>query len=264
MALDFTLKKYKELCRLLLKAGIQTSSVQEYLKSEVRNEVVLILRHDVDRYPKAALRMAEIERKYNITSSYYFRMKKGVFIPSVIEYIKKLGHEIGYHYEVVDKAKGNLEKAIGIFTEELQEFRKFYDVKTIAMHGNPLSKWDNRAIWTKYDFRDYGIIGEAYLSIDYSKVIYLSDTGRTWMPGKYKIKDFIPSRFVAQAFSLDIASTIELMDFLRKNNRDICLLVHPNRWSANWYEYIYQLVFDMMGNQIKKLFLKSESHENLN
>jgi len=214
------------------------------------------MRHDVDRYPKAALRMAEIERKYNITSSYYFRMKKGVFIPSIIEYIGRLGHEIGYHYEVVDKAKGNLEKAIGIFIEELQEFREFYDVKTIAMHGNPLSRWDNRTIWTKYDFRDYEIIGEVYLSIDYNKVIYLSDTCRTWSQNKPAIRDFIPGRSVAQDISLGIASTDGLMQFLRGNGRDTCLLIHPNRWSANWYEYIYQLVFDMMGNQVKKLFLR--------
>lgn len=253
MALDFTLRKYRELCELVARVNIQTLSVREYLEFESCNGSILIMRHDIDRYPKAALRMAKLEREYDITSSYYFRMKRGLFIPAIIQDIARLGHEIGYHYEVVDKAKGNLEKAVDMFVKELAQFRKLYDVKTIAMHGNPLSKWDNKAIWSKYDFTHYGIIGEAYLSIDYSKVIYLSDTGRTWMPGKYKVKDFIPDHSVPPSQPC-IASTNDLMNFLRENDRDICLLVHPNRWSANWHAYIYQWVFDTIGNQVKKLF----------
>jgi hypothetical protein len=31
----------------------------------------------------------------------------------------------------------------------LKEFRKICDVKTICMHGNPLSKWTNKDVWDK-------------------------------------------------------------------------------------------------------------------
>lgn len=246
MNLDFTLKRYEELCKFLLDIEIKTSKVKEYLTSKVYNRNIII-RHDVDRLPQSALRMAMIEKKYGIESSYYFRMEKRVFIPSVIEAIAKLGHEIGYHYEVVDKARGDLEKGIEIFAEELAKFKKICDVKTIAMHGNPLSKWDNKVIWSKYNFKDYGIIGEVYLSIDYNKVIYFSDTGRTWLSNKHKLKDYVSTPFT----QLYVSSTDELMDFLKKCTQDVCLLVHPNRWAANWYEYIYQWMFDTIGNIIK-------------
>ncbi|CEG14042.1 Polysaccharide deacetylase (fragment) [groundwater metagenome] len=88
----------------------------------------------------------------------------------------------------MDKAGGDPEEAIIIFEDELKKFREIYDVKTICMHGNPLTKHDNRDLWNKYDYRKFGIIGEAYLSMK-EDVAYFSDTGRTW--GKeYKIKDF--------------------------------------------------------------------------
>jgi len=45
-----------------------------------------------------------------------------------------LGHEIGYHYEVLSKANGDYETAVELFEQELSEFRKITDVKTICMH----------------------------------------------------------------------------------------------------------------------------------
>ena len=34
-------------------------------------------------------------------------MIKEVFKAGIIQAIEKMGHEVGYHYEVLDKAKGN-------------------------------------------------------------------------------------------------------------------------------------------------------------
>ena len=46
------------------------------------------------------------------------------------------------------------------------------------MHGSSLSKWDSKNLWKKYNYTDYGIIGESYFDIDFSKVLYLADTGK--------------------------------------------------------------------------------------
>ena len=105
----------------------------------------------------------------------------------VLSYEEQFGF---YICQILDKAKGDLEKAIKIFEKELNEFRKICDVKTICMHGNPLSKWVNKDIWKKYDFRDFGIIGEPYLSIDYTRVLYLTDTGRKWN-SRFSVKDVV-------------------------------------------------------------------------
>ncbi|CEG13790.1 Polysaccharide deacetylase (fragment) [groundwater metagenome] len=185
--LDFTIEKYGKLCSAI-KGNYETLTFNEYLNSMNSKSKFIILRHDVDRMPENALKTAEVEHEFNLKSTYYFRTNKSVFRKEIIEEIASLGHEIGYHYECMDKAGGDPEEAIIIFEDELKKFREIYDVKTICMHGNPLTKHDNRDLWNKYDYRKFGIIGEAYLSMK-EDVAYFSDTGRTW--GKeYKIKDF--------------------------------------------------------------------------
>ena len=49
----------------------------------------------------------------------------------VLSYEEQFGF---YICQILDKAKGDLEKAIKIFEKELNEFRKICDVKTICMH----------------------------------------------------------------------------------------------------------------------------------
>jgi hypothetical protein len=47
--------------------------------------------------------MAELEHELGIQSTYYFRFPY-TFKPDIIGKIHDLGHEVGYHYEVLSKA----------------------------------------------------------------------------------------------------------------------------------------------------------------
>ena len=91
-----------------------------------------------------------------IRASYYFRVVPQSNQPDVIRAIAGLGHEIGYHYEDMSLFNGDADKSIEHFKTQLQHFRQFYPVRTICMHGSPTSKWDNKELWTKFDYRDYG------------------------------------------------------------------------------------------------------------
>ncbi len=135
MTFDFTLEKYEELLQAL--EDFEIFTVLSYLEESPKSDFV-ILRHDVDRKPLNALRMAEMENRRGIKSTYYFRSTKGVFNPEIIKRIQGLGHEIGYHYETLSKTNGDYEEAIKIFNYQLNDFRKICKVKTIAMHGSPL------------------------------------------------------------------------------------------------------------------------------
>ena len=151
MNLDFTLTKYEELCSSIVQSGYAAVSVKDYFSRSLSlqpREKVIILRYDVDRKPENALPMAEIERGFDIQATYYFRSTKEVFKAGIMQEIEKMGREVGYHYEVLDKAKGNYGEAMKIFEEELGEFRKICDVKTICTHGN-LSRWTNKDVWDK-------------------------------------------------------------------------------------------------------------------
>lgn len=280
MNLDFSFAKYQELCETISKSDYVPLTVERYLSLKVKPELFIIIRHDVDSQPDYALKMAKRENELGIASSYYFRHIEGIFLPELINEIADLGHEIGYHYEVLDKARGNHAQAIKIFGKELNEFRRFYDVKTIAQHGSPLigslaaisisgmyaivkslirheavfTDWTSRDLWAKYNFKDFGIIGEAYLSIDFNEILYLSDTGRSWDSTKYKIKDFVDDSNSLHS-QIKVKHTDDIIKLIKEENINMCLLVHANQWKEKIAEWLKWLMLQQIRN-VGKLGLK--------
>lgn len=257
MERDFTLKKYTQLCETIVSSSYVPMTVMEYLERNHPHKSIII-RHDVDRKPDRAQKMALIEKQHGIRSTYYFRTVKEAFQPDIIKNIAELGHEIGYHYEVLDKAKGDVTKAIEIFGKELKDFREIAPIKTICMHGNPWTSWVNRDLWTNHSFDDFGIIGEAYLSIDYKNVSYFTDTGRAWNSSKHSVKDIVTH----ENFIGNINSTNDLMNLVRDaNQQNICILVHPNRWTDDFSGWIAELVFQNIKN-IGKVIINTRKRYN--
>lgn len=249
---DFTLAKYESLLQAIKKTNYSTCTVRDFLKTKPKK--CIILRHDVDRAINRNLAMAKLEHSYGIKSTYYFRHIEETFKPEIIIRMAKMGHEIGFHYEVMDKANGDTGKAIEIFKKELEDLRivteSVTEINTVCMHGNPLKPWSNRDLWKKYDFKDFGLIGEPYLSIDYNKVCYLTDTGRTWADLKIRVKDTI-DRFGAneKADIKSISSTDDVIHFIESERvPQICLLVHPNRWCEDIAGWTKELLFQNVKN----------------
>ena len=257
--IDFTFAKYKELCETIVESEYTTLTFTQYFYLKNVPEKFIILRHDVDRKPENAVEMAKLENRLGITSTYYFRMKKDIFIPRIIRGIANMEHEIGYHYEVLDKAEGDIEKAIRIFEGELEEFRKIYNVKTICMHGNPLSKWVNKELWKKYDFKDFGIIGEPYLSIDYTKVLYLTDTGRNWN-SKFSVKDVVGANSQREEKIKCTDDVIRLIN--KRDSEQMCILAHPERWSDGFGAWLKELAWQNVKNVGKVILVKRAFYDN--
>lgn len=252
-SLDFTLGKYQELCQVLgEKYTVYT--VSGYLSQKPEGNIA-IMRHDVDRKIRNSLLMAEREYNMGISSSYYFRYPY-TFKPDIINKIRDLGHEIGYHYEVLSKTKGDCKEAIARFQSELEEFRKICPIDTICMHGSPLSKYDNRDLWNLYDYHSYGISGEAFLSFEEKSddFHYLTDTGRTWS-GKRSLRDVMKTTTGHdELVSLD--STDDLITWIQHSGgKKLYLTVHPERWSASLGEWLMWSFLDF-GMNVGKVFLQ--------
>ena len=123
MERDFTLKLYRKLCEKILQNNFLPVRVDEYIaEKNISDNPKMILRHDVDRLPNQALKMAKIENDLGITSTYYFRSIGSVFKEDLIVAISNLGHEIGYHYEVLANNNGDKKKALIEFEKTLQKF----------------------------------------------------------------------------------------------------------------------------------------------
>jgi hypothetical protein len=152
MSLDFTISIYNKLLKQLINAGYDFQTFQNFTATP--KEKTILLRHDVDARKLHSLKFAQIQHKQGIVGTYYFRMIPQSFDEEVVKEITGMGHEIGYHYEDMDFAKGDPHKAIKLFEEHLAKLREVGEVKTICMHGSPLSKYDNRDLWKHYDYRD--------------------------------------------------------------------------------------------------------------
>jgi len=246
---DFTLNKYRELCLTLQEKSV-IYTVFEYLLKKPEGPVAIV-RHDIDRKIGNALRMAKFEHDMGIHSTYYFRYPS-TFKPEIIRQVKGFGHEIGYHYEVLAKTTGNAEKAIRLFSQELSTMREVCDIKTICMHGSPLSRYNNSDLWKTYDFQNFGIVGEAYLSFHNTGHYYFTDTGRNWNR-KYSVRDMMPDSGI---IAPSLETTDDLINWIKfAGDKGIYLTVHPERWAMDGVEWVVGYFKDLIVNTGKSVIV---------
>jgi len=292
--MDFTLSAYKKLISTLQSQGYFFQTFKEYIQNP--KEKVVILRYDVDRLPGNSLKTALLENELGIRATYFFRTIAQTFKAQIIKEIAEMGHEVGYHYENLSeiskekrvKSEEKLFKfAIDDFRLSLEKLRKLYPVKTICMHGSPLSKWDNRDLWKKYDYRDYGIIAEPYFDVNFGEVFYLTDTGRRWDGDSVSVRDKVnedfgirPSEirsaklnslrsdfvyFTRQAVTSSISRGKEVEGLRFRTTWDIIaaaergllpdrimLNIHPQKWDDRFGPWVKELVWQNLKNVVKR------------
>jgi len=227
---DFTINKFIRLCEAI-SSNYLTITMVEYVDIKLPNSFIL-MRHDVDRIPERALVTAKIEHEYGIRSTYYFRTSKSVCKPNIIRQIKNMGHEIGYHYETLNEAYGDPQKAIDLFQSHLDDLRNICEINTICRHGRPLSKYDSLELWKTYDFRDFGITSEAYLSIG-ANIFFFSDTDTK---GIWDLSDNfgnLRDHIHGQNKLLITETTDDLIDLIESRRlNNLYILLHPEKWSS--------------------------------
>ncbi len=247
--MDFTINTYKDLLLTLKEDNYSFQTFSDFLKSPFSKTI--ILRHDVDLLPLNSLRFAKIQNELGIKGTYYFRAVPESWDETVIKEVASLGHEIGYHYENLTTCKGNFEKSIQDFENNLSNLRNLATVSTICMHGSPMSKYDSKDLWRKYNYHDFNITGEPYFDVDFDKVFYLTDTGRMWDGQKVSVRDKVKS-----SFSKTYHSTNQIIKDAEQGMLpdQIMFTFHPQRWHQNQLEWIKEFVHQNTKNSIKKYF----------
>ena len=238
---------------------IQYDALLEALKSY--DFKTLILRHDVDLMPGNSLRTARLEAEKEMYGIYYFRAVPESWDEGIIREIAALGHEVGYHYESLTTCDGDVDKAYADFCKNLDALRKLVPVRSICMHGSPRSPYDSKDIWKKYDYKALGIESEPYLDTDFSKVFYLTDTGRRWDGYKVSVRDKIPQyQDEWTAIGLTFHSTEDVIDGLRQGiiPKDLMVTVHPQRWNPFGYAWCKELMLQNAKNIVKRIIIKKK------
>jgi hypothetical protein len=282
---DFTFKQYTKLCKAALNSSYTSLALSEYIeqKAKYTNKHIVLFRHDIDNKIDIpyALKMAKLEKDMGIKASYYFRIVKDVFNKDAIKTIASYGHEIGYHYEVLQQTKGNIKHALVLFEQNLNAFRKVTPIKTICQHGGSLGEntastfsgllkslfkfcrgkivlkaYKSNEIWKYKKLKDFDLLGEAYLSLDFNKILYLSDTALKWDAFKYRILDKVDNNTSFNSFTYpkktkDVINLIEEKKILQLN-----ILVHPANWINPFFPWLKWQILQKFRNFGKSIFLK--------
>lgn len=245
----------------LQSAGYKFFTFADYCEGKAAGvEKYIILRHDIDKLPGHAYSIALVESELKIRASYYWLTRKSVFHPFIIRKIAALGHEIGYHYRDWVDARGDVKKALGLFQFNMAKMQALSEIKTISMDGCPWSKYNNLDMWLQYDYRSFGIIGEPYFDIFgvgsknvVEDIYYLTDTGRMWNGDRFSIRDKVPVNRL-----LDFQTTYELINAAKRDilPHKMMITTHPQRWSSNIIEWIYEYLMQGIKNLIKWMLVK--------
>ena len=255
---DFTIDIYQQLLKSLLNNGFQVIPFKDYM--EKPSGKFIILRHDVDARKMNSLLFATIQFQLGIKGTYYFRDVPQSYDEQVIGKIASMGHEIGYHYETLTTCNGDIDKAYSEFCINLEKLRKLYPIKTICMHGSPKSSMDSKDIWTKFDYKKLGITGEPYFDVDFSKVFYLTDTGRRWDGYNVSVRDKIPLyQDQWEKEGLVFHSTEDIIVAADDNllPSQVMMTFHPQRWHSKPSPWIRELVLQNIKNMIKRYLINN-------
>ena len=264
--MDFTIEKYRELLERLKKHNHFS------------------LRHDVDLRPEYALRVAEREREAGVQATYYFRTIHFDSHADVITRIHAMGHRIGYHYECLTTTHGDIKEAYNDFCTNLKRLRRLAPVTTACAHGSPRSPWNSQSMWettrlednetsrlvgradgTPRDIHALGIEYEPMLDTDFSKTLYLTDTGRRWNGYRVSVRDKVPQyQEQWEKEGLVFHSTDDIIHALNDlthpiHRYDLLINTHPQRWMPFGARWMAEAGIQWGKNIAKRLIVKQQT-----
>lgn len=235
----FYFDNWDRFCEFIKKSNIATCTAEESLTIP-KDRRFIVFKHDVEGNVPKALKLAEIEHLHGIRGSYYVQayLIEDPANVSILKKMKELGHEISYHYDVLDANSGDFVKAEKDFAYWLKKFKdNGFVFKTICQHGNPIKKrvgytsnrdfFRNEGIKTKYcQFVDMVVDYSQHLGQRYS---YISDAGYMW---KY-ITEPETNDLNPDSATIPIGNFSKLKAFISDSDCSIVLSTHPHRWEES-------------------------------
>lgn len=238
----FTYNRWEEFCKRLAVKGVKSIPTREILTSTAN---YVVLKHDVETNVPKAYRLATIEHKYGHKGSYYVQAylmhdEKNILM---LREMQEMGHEISYHYDVMDSCKGDLNKAIKEFADNKQIFeKKGFVISTVCQHGNPVV--ERVGYTSNRDFFRSDLVRSLYPKIRDVMVnlksdvptdfVYYSDAGRVFkMIYDPLTNDIVNSDDKNIAYQ-NLDELIEDLDF----SNGIIISTHPHRWCASSTGYL--------------------------
>ncbi len=243
----FYYKNWDRFCCALKENGTKLCTGEESLSA---TEKFVVLKHDVEGAVPNAHKLASIEHKYGICGSYYVQAfllndPKNV---ALLQEMQAMGHEISYHYDVLDAHSGDYDAAQKDFQKYLDEFHaNGFKFQTICQHGNPVKErlgynsnrdfFRNKDILKRYPkFVDMVVNYSQHVRTPYK---YISDAGYGWniitLP---ETNDLHP-----EVKNIRIGNFEKLTKLLLESENSFVVSTHPHRWRDTVFSIYLKIAF---------------------
>lgn len=254
----FVYKNWERFCFQLKEKGIVSIPAREVTEEL---DTFLVLKHDIENAVPRACKLAEIEHRHGHRGSYYVHAYL-LEDPHNVELLKKMqdmGHEISYHYDVMDSSHGNIDQAIIEFEKSRKQFEALgFHLETVCQHGNPVV--ERVGYTSNRDFFRNQRVQKLYpqiadIMVDYkikyhTDYTYYSDTGRKFN----LIYDPINNDVVK---SDDMNTPYEnLKSLLPELAEKAIISTHPHRWTESAVSYIVKEKTFKVIKSMAKLMMK--------
>lgn len=219
--MDFTYAAYDRLLSAVVGTGYQVLTLRQALTG-AGHTFPFMLRHDVEWNLKRTLAVVECEKRHGVRSSLYFRVDTRVCDLPTMRRLQDDGFEIGYHYNTLDRCRGDFSRAITLFEEDLGRLRDAgLNIETVIPHGDP------RVKKVGYVSNDDILKKDPELL---TRVALLDVTrGLTERISEYKYIRDLGIRWNAAQSGREL-----MMHIREKRWPAIYLLTHPDYWSGSW------------------------------
>jgi len=178
---NFSFQHYNQILKLAKRQGYKFCF---FSKRPDKKNKRIYMRHDVDFSVERTLRLAKIENKNGIVSTFFIRFNApfyNLFDPNCLKIIKEiigLGHQIGLHFDEKcinprELTKKNIEKEV---VSQLRVFKNYFNIKNIVSFHCP----SNFVFDKRFDPNKFISV---YSPQFFSKIKYLSDSRGQWREG---------------------------------------------------------------------------------
>ena len=254
----FLFKYWDVFCKELADCGIKSIPACE-VNAEMQS--YLVLKHDVETNVPNAHKIAQIENKHGHRGSYYVQayLLESEDNISLLKEMQSMGHEISYHYDVMDSCKGDLEKAVEEFEENRRLFEaNGFNIATVCQHGNPVVErigyHSNRDFFRSEkvrsiypDITDIMVNFKELIPTDY---LYFSDAGRRFKLIFDPINNDIEN---SEDKNVPFDNLRSLLNGLSSEKGNI-ISIHPHRWMNSAVKYIIKnVIFKVLKTTAKLL-----------
>ena len=229
---QFSLRSYKKLLNYILNSNFYIKGFHNFNKYKR----VVIMRHDIDFCTFSALKIAELENKMDVKSTFFFLVNTSFYnLHSQEHYLNvckilDLGHNIGLHFDTSFYNKKECEKYC---KKEIKVLEKLFGIKTniISFHRPTKSFLNLNKKFAGYE--------HTYMKKYTKNMFYCSDSQGAWLYNQ-------PENIIKNN--------------LYKSEFKIQLLTHPIWWNINNYLTPQKKISSFL---LKKYeFLKQEAAKN--